>query len=597
MKHHVNPTRSPDQPYPSGTAPDEAFAAARSAALQEILDDSTQRKVIAAGPGCGKTFTFRQVLDGLAGRALIFTFLRNLVEDLEKSFGNDADVFSFHGYAKHQLYSLAVEGFREKTDYYPGMDVLYEADLFVTDTLLDDAPVSRDDIADAFMNLHEEGEVLPAVLRSGKYYSAVGHTDSVYRVFLALRSDTRGIPIYPQILVDEYQDFSLMETELIRLLATASPTLVVGDDDQALYGFRHASPKFIRGLVKDADYKTFELPYCTRCTPVLVDAVHRVVAGAKSSGLLAERIDKPYLCYMPDKKQDANRYPKIVHAYCSTDTKQFRFMARYIKACISTIDPQEVSESRKEGYPTVLIIGKKHYTDRIREDLTKAGLSVTARVPPKLSIRALDGYRRIASKPKSRLGWRILVHCHMPEGWEKWVAKAVLNDVELYDLIEATYRARQLKIAQVVGKLMNGEAITNEEQTAVEAATSFSTEEILQQLTGVADEPAEQEVDSESVEGPTVMVTNLVGSKGLQAQHVFLVGVSEGTLPRQNNQVETQEVCEFLVGLTRARKSCTLVSCKYFNGGKQERSIFIRWLGQLVQEQWVDKEHLTKIGA
>lgn len=40
--------------------------------------------------------------------------------------------------------------------------------------------------------------------------------------------------------MDEFQDFSLLEVTLIRELSEFSPTLMVGDDDQALYEFRPA---------------------------------------------------------------------------------------------------------------------------------------------------------------------------------------------------------------------------------------------------------------------------------------------------------------------------------------------------------------------
>lgn len=51
---------------------------------------------------------------------------------------------------------------------------------------------------------------------------------------------------YPRILVDEFQDTSRDQLELVKLLTGSSPNLfLVGDDDQAIYGFRGADPRNI----------------------------------------------------------------------------------------------------------------------------------------------------------------------------------------------------------------------------------------------------------------------------------------------------------------------------------------------------------------
>lgn len=56
-----------------------------------------------------------------------------------------------------------------------------------------------------------------------------------------LLSDARNR--FPRILVDEFQDTSRDQLDLVKLLAGDEPSLLlVGDDDQAIYGFRGADP-------------------------------------------------------------------------------------------------------------------------------------------------------------------------------------------------------------------------------------------------------------------------------------------------------------------------------------------------------------------
>lgn len=435
--------------YPGAGASDDEIDAARTAALDAILNADQALKVAVAGPGTGKTHTFKSVVDQTDGRVLILTFLTSLVADLKAKLEDSADIFSFHGFAKHELHRCGADGIDQNFDYYPALELIFVSDMQITDQV-----GSRDEISDAVMNLRTDGQILPLVLRSGNYYNAVSHSDAVYRLLTTFQAHPDLVPEFAHVLVDEYQDFGLMEVELIRALAVQSPTLVVGDDDQALYRFRYASPEYIRALVAGAEYANFVLPYCSRCTAVLVEATHLLVQRAQESGLLADRIAKPYLCYLPGKRADSEAHPRIIHARCSVDNNKSPYMARYVAEQIRQIPQAEVDESREEGYPTVLIVGQRQFTTRVEALLTEQGFSVTRKGGAKLALRLSDGYRRLATNEASRLGWRILLELHQPPGWEEWVTRALLEDVEVSELIDDDYRNRQLEIAGVVGMIL-----------------------------------------------------------------------------------------------------------------------------------------------
>ena len=66
-------------------------------------------------------------------------------------------------------------------------------------------------------------------------YDILRRFPSVYHWFLKK---------YRVICVDEAQDTSLLQHEIIRLLASGGAKLfLVGDEDQSIYSFRGASPK------------------------------------------------------------------------------------------------------------------------------------------------------------------------------------------------------------------------------------------------------------------------------------------------------------------------------------------------------------------
>src|SRR6185503_18070562 len=67
------------------------------------------------------------------------------------------------------------------------------------------------------------------------YYAYFGYTDVILAAVRYFEKNIDRLPVYDQVLVDEFQDFNILEVSLIDLLARQSPILVAGDDDQALY--------------------------------------------------------------------------------------------------------------------------------------------------------------------------------------------------------------------------------------------------------------------------------------------------------------------------------------------------------------------------
>lgn len=82
------------------------------------------------------------------------------------------------------------------------------------------------------------------------------------------------------ILVDEFQDISPVQYEIVRLLAAPEDNLfIVGDDDQSIYGFRGASPESMMRFLKD--YGTaIQIPLAVnyRCHEQIVEAAGYVIA-------------------------------------------------------------------------------------------------------------------------------------------------------------------------------------------------------------------------------------------------------------------------------------------------------------------------------
>lgn len=87
---------------------------------------------------------------------------------------------------------------------------------------------------------------------------------------------------FQHILIDEFQDINPIQYEVIRLLTDLDSDLfVVGDDDQAIYGFRGARPDIMKEFERDYRAKRLYLLENYRSRPQIVEASLRVIRENK----------------------------------------------------------------------------------------------------------------------------------------------------------------------------------------------------------------------------------------------------------------------------------------------------------------------------
>lgn len=76
-----------------------------------------------------------------------------------------------------------------------------------------------------------------------------------------LKQDRKALSLWQNrflyVLIDEFQDIDRVQYEIVRLLTAKHKNIfVVGDDDQAIYGFRGANPDLMREFLKDYENTT-----------------------------------------------------------------------------------------------------------------------------------------------------------------------------------------------------------------------------------------------------------------------------------------------------------------------------------------------------
>jgi len=540
----------------------------------KIVDSKSIKKVIIAGPGTGKTFTFKQILNKLdTGNFLVLSFIRKLVYDLYIELGDKAEVKTFHAFCKKILHEK-----KGKIDIYSDLTNLIQHDSNYLG-------YQFSDFDNKFRNLEESSPEIPFYLKRADYYGYLSFDESVYRLYKLLKEEPALLNQFDQIIVDEYQDFNKLEVEFINELAKKSPILIAGDDDQAVYSFRSSSPSYIREIANSAEYEKFELPFCSRCPKVIVESVNSFITKAIINGNFKNRVNKQYIPFTEGRELLDSHYPKIkvIKVYL------VKVIAKYILKEIQKIPLEEIQESNSKdsGYPTVLIIGPTHYLSETYKILSKSYPNINFDTKEDATQHpVIDAYKLLLMDRDSNLGWRILIQEFLDELNIKLILTKSKEETPLINSIPSEFKEKHNQILEIIRKVKTEQRIFTESESLVLKGT-------LKGLAGdiinyfnptVEDKKDSAESNTNSV---NILMKTFEGSKGLSGGHVFIIGAVNGSIPVNDNTITDIECSKFLVALTRTRKQCYIISNCYFsapvNKKKQKipklrSSTFIDWI-------------------
>lgn len=499
--------------------------------LKKILSSDDKHKLVLGGPGTGKTHLFKNIIENLPkeSNVLVITFINNLAEDLEKRLNNISDreiiVRTLHSFCKSFLLQNI-----HPFEYLPELPKIIVRDAFLLEMDYEEKNATQD-----FINL-KEGEETKFYLSRSEYYNSVSHDDAVLRVFNYLCKNENAIPQYSQVIIDEFQDFNLLESSLIELLAQKNMIIIAGDDDQSLYRFKSASPKFIRKLHREEQFTNFYLPFCRRCSLVLLKATNAFICNAKERGLLGDRIEKEFKCYWPDKFIDSHNYPFIFLGKFTRDS----IVLKFIKEKILTIIEKENIQPREEEEAEFLIVGpprisqylKNMYSSLTEDTRFDPGIFEIKHKKELIKFSINEGYRLIKDDMKSNLGWRIVMYM---------------------DPIDPTFKMDK----EIISRSLDGEPLID-----------FLPEEYISQHIENAHCISQEDVENpEEIPDKKIKIklTNYLGAKGLSSNHVFILGLENNILPKNPYDITDDEICQFIVLLTRARKSLDILVSKRFD--------------------------------
>ena len=399
---------------------------------------------------------------------------------------------------------------------------------------------------------------------------------------------------FKHVLVDEFQDTNSIQYAWLRVLAgTQNQLMVVGDDDQSIYGWRGAKIENIQQFNVDfSEAETVRLEQNYRSTSTILKAANKLISNNQSrlgKNLWTEDGDGEQISlYEAFNEQDEARF--IV------DRVQdwFNNGHRRSDAAIlyrSNAQSRELEDALlRMGMPYRIYGGHRFYERlEIKNALAYLRLVINRdddtaverviNVPTRgIGGRTIEQVRSVAREENCSL-WQACAKCVNESLMTARASNAVLGFLELID--ELSLACSELELAEKAEHIVNhtgliqhhekegGEKararIENLEEL-VTAANNFDDPDIDEDfdlksnafLSAFLDKAALDAGETQADESEdAVQLMTLHSAKGLEFHLVFLAGMEEGLFPHKMSMdniaglEEERRLC--YVGITRAR--------------------------------------------
>ena len=580
----------------------EAALAALENPLREVFRDRNASDIaqhpathllIVAGPGSGKSTLFLARIKhwlpvSTDSRIYVSSFVRKLVKDLRADIDNKArlsaddqgrvTVTTLHHLARSLLASnrgTAAQPLGHSVHVIAGEweDIVW-GDVLAFHADLKASSFSRQRMARQFFTEEFDPSadwqaVVARYLQLGRFYSAVGFADMIVLAREAI-DENPELNAHTHWIVDEFQDFNAAEVHLLRsVTASAAGVLIAGDDEQALYEYSKASlPAIILSYYDDQSFANAMLPYCSRCSYYICLAASTFIANKRS----ASAIPKVYLPLKEEKS--AARVRVVGTAHPSTEVA---YIEEFVEAHRSELNDYKAKmEAGDETDPYLLILTPK-------KDLSFLGASPTKRLRGLVGEwadaqnRPSPDYWRTAAY--AAVGWtetnnyavrQVLHHEGVPsETVHVLLEQALSGNRSLIGVLEKAYDPMRARAAAVAALCEAPHLSSEDKARAIAEVLSISDIASLARdlqahpldlFWAIEGDEANEVIETAGAMAP-VELLSLVGSKGLSAHHVIVIGCDDVNLNLTSRLA-------FFVALTRARQSLHLITSLKSGGSK-----------------------------
>ena len=538
--------------------------------------------------------------------------LRTMLGD---TLGGDVNASTFHSACVRMLRRDAERiGFPKSFTIYDSDDQQRVIKQIYKDLMIDDKflPVKSaigqiSSYKDKLMSAEEVAAEIPANTKAqliSKIYTtyanrlktagAMDFDDLIFHTVKLLQNDAEAREYYQNrfryVVVDEYQDTSVAQFHLVRLLAGGTNNVcVVGDDDQSIYKFRGATIENILNFEKVfAGAKTIRLEQNYRSTANILNAANSVIKnnmGRKGKTLWTESGDGEKIHHYTaiNEQDEASHIADIIGEHLREGASLKDHAVLYRMNAQS--NPIETYFARA-GIPYSIVGGQRFFD---RKEVKDINSYLAVIVNPRDDVRL----RRIINEPARKIGATTIekigelaagmgvpmmeVIAHVREYPELQRAAAALErfyemyrelcdlsvseplDVFVGDVIAKTGYEAMLKAMKEEGETRRenlGQLVSSIKTYADQNGEDATLSGFLEEVALISD------LDSYDDDADSVTMMTIHSAKGLEFPYVFVVGMEDGIFPgdmakyNEEDMEEERRLC--YVAITRAKKELYL---------------------------------------
>ena len=563
-------------------------------AARELIESNEQVIRVIAGPGSGKTTCLKRRIQRLVQKnsvdpKTIFTgtFTRAIAKELQKTLGADVHVSTLHSLAYDLLrkYPVACQGMQLR------FLLKYEEDVMLYDLEQAAAPIG---------NIYRRREALHLLQASRAKRMEYGNAafagavrrwlqrhhgmligEVVYLCVTGLESEDIPLGIFDHVVIDEYQDLTAAEQELIRMIWSKNGALtVMGDNEQSIYGFRFNHPEGIDDF-NIAGFGCKDLSFVDnwRCGERILTAANLMLAEAGSK--------------MPLMNSKSGRIGELKMVQWETHNDEIRGLAEYI--------------NKRSGESFLVLVPRRfigyHLADAIgpdaravfTEDILKhpiaqesfIALSLLSDPNDFVSARAWLGLSQTKGKPAQRCNADAYTSIVMDVGGHELIRRISTGEIRVVGGGQRHIKERAKSAVDLIERHMTPEEAVdcffNESLAAEEDDNEkrrWLVDDMRELRTAAHETLARQDSPSlaevvdlmryristrspvrwNDKEDPRIKIMTLHSAKGLEADNVIIAGVIDQFMPgiETRSTMVAEQGRLLYVSVTRARDSLVI---------------------------------------
>jgi DNA helicase-2/ATP-dependent DNA helicase PcrA len=433
---------------------------------------------------------------------------------------------------------------------------------------------------------------------------------------------------YNYIMVDEYQDTNELQLKLLQKLCSDHNNLcVVGDDDQSIYGWRGAHIRNIMEFDKDfVGTSVFKLEENYRSKEPILKVANSLIEHNRSR--LGKKLiptrgsgEDVTILNSNDENEEARKIALKITKLLDSGVSAKDIAVLYRVNVLS----RSIEEGLNRSGINYKLVGGLRFYDRAEiKDLISYIRIVT-------NFHDDFSFKRVVNKPKRGLGKasvdkiELAAHANNTSIFE-YIKKVPVADLEklvrvknaktlkkfirdiqkvakavkeatynFIDILEETFHLKDIYkgMQDEAERVLNMDEFYGLFRDFVKNNPESSLDEFLNELT--------LQSEQDQVEGESIYMMSIHASKGLEFDHIFIIGLEEGFLPLVGDGSDLEEERRLgYVSFTRAKDTLTLshADSRFYKGRRSDlqKSRFFNEAGLCEGSLIVEKNTAFKKG-